>query len=59
MTLKEELLNPLFSNGKKKLTISNRAHFFFTLQHVFYLKVWNPDQPGDANEATAGKIFII
>jgi hypothetical protein len=41
---------------KKKLKISNRAHiFFFTFQHVFYLQVWNRDQPGDTNKATAGK----
>ena len=37
---------------KKKY--GQNAQLLFT-----YLQVRNPDQPGDTNEATAGKIFII
>jgi hypothetical protein len=47
----------LFSNEKK--TTQNFIFFSFTFQHVFYVQVWNPDQPGDINEATVGRLFII
>jgi hypothetical protein len=48
----------LFSDEKKAQNFQSSTLFFLTFQHVFYIQVWNPDQPGDTNEATAGKIFI-